>query len=644
MKYAFKKIIFMMSALVFCMVLNINAIFSNEIKEDNLSGLNDEYFNIYNPMNGSRSIVDKNGKVIISTIGLDNYSFNDFRQEDIGITLDEETKEKYFYRIYNNRFVTLYDKDMNLLLEKVIDITIKNGIIEYYDEGSSYIYKWEYDIKTNEKRKIDLAELRAKMIEDAINIKSSNDVKKEPIKYPISIHDDEYFSVIQNKDKKYEFESKKYGFKIENINKFAEVTGKEIFNSKVYKLETELSTDYISNDGKLILRDFMSKNKLYFVNDKYIVTYNSYDLKENEIHIYTYGDEPKAFYKKGNVKLIVYQNNDYHVIKKHDFRYFNLDFISLENKLYVKIIEEYAKGKSKIYDLEGNNADIECNNTTYTIKNNKDKYNLYDINGKLLRKDLTSSKVYDLNDIESLYDNFKDCHVIKVNNKFELIDKQGKTILKNLDYTNVNDTKADESQYESKHYYYKRFYPDKAKYLMVVQNNKYQVYNDKGKLLFKDLFGSKVYRQGDYYLLEVLNEKGFSRERIYNYKNKLIHINDEPMQYPFDIYVNIRYNSNFYGSDNDSSIYHTYMTMDLIKENWHNGFVEINGDLCIYDYKKNKYELYDIDGNVLLNDYRYLSRYDDKYLLYVKGFKYGLIDRDGNILFSFSIFDNYDDE
>ena len=644
MKYAFKKIIFMMSALVFCMVLNINAIFSNEIKEDNLSGLNDEYFNIYNPMNGSRSIVDKNGKVIISTIGLDNYSFNDFRQEDIGITLDEETKEKYFYRIYNNRFVTLYDKDMNLLLEKVIDITIKNGIIEYYDEGSSYIYKWEYDIKTNEKRKIDLAELRAKMIEDAINTKSSSDAKKEPIKYHISIHDDEYFSVIQNKDKKYEFESKKYGFKIENIKKFAEVTGKEIFNSKVYKLETELSIDYISNDGKLILRDFMSKNKIYFVNDKYIVTYNSYDHKENEIHIYTYGDEPKAFYKKENVKLIVYQNNDYHVIKKHDFRYFNLSFISLENKLYVKIIEEYAKGKSKIYDLEGNNADIECNNTTYTIKNNKGKYNLYDINGKLLRKDLTSSKVYDLNDIESLYDNFKDCHVIKVNNKYELIDKQGKTILKNLDYTNVNDTKADESQYESKYYYYKRFYPDKAKYLMVVQNNKYQVYNDKGKLLFKDLFGSEVYRQGDYYLLKVLDEKGFSREKIYNYKNKLIHINDEPMQYPFDIYDNIRYNSNFYGSDNDSSIYHTYMTMDLITENWHNGFVEINGDLCIYDYKKNKYELYDIDGNVLLNDYRYLSRYDDKYLLYVKGFKYGLIDRDGNILFSFSIFDNYDDE
>ena len=588
MNYTVKKYykIFII-ALFINILLILNLSLSSELTEDNLSGLNDKYFNIYNPINGARSIIDKNGKVIIKTIGVEDLyaGFGERRQEDIGITLDVDTNEVYFYRIYDDRYITLYDEKMNLILEKVEQVRIKNRIIRFYDKDTYELFDYNIDTKTKEKvEPIDYS----KILSDAFLKKDELSKKEDKNKYPIVEIDDENFSIIKVKNNKYEFVSKKYDFKIEDIYYYTELTDKSVYNSKVFKLLTPLSTDYISNDGKLILRVFSDNKYEYnFVDNKYIlVIYNRSNLKEkSSIHIYNYGDFPNVEEGGGEyVHYVVYHDKNDEVIKTN-FSFISLDFITLDKEIYIKVNEKYGNKTTKLYDMKGNAKDIDCTLNTYTIKNNSGNYNLYDVNGKLLRKDLSSNKVYDLSEVKTLYKSLRSGHIVLINDKYTLIDSDG-------------------------------------------------------KILFKDLSDFKVYKSGNYYLLSKDGKYG-----IYNNKNNLL-FEWSSVLFPLDIYEIINYDSIYDSFYSQGGLLHKFMDMNLILPESINrdSFIDINGDLCIYNYETRKYSLYDFDGNILLKDYKYLSRYDDNYILYVKGFKYGLMDREGNVLVSLSIFDNSGDD
>ena len=61
--------------------------------------------------------------------------------------------------------------------------------------------------------------------------------------------------------------------------------------------------------------------------------------------------------------------------------------------------------------------------------------------------------------------------------------------------------------------------------------------------------------------------------------------------------------------------------------------------------KRNRYSLYDQEKEeYLFKDYKYLGVYNEKYLIYQYGFKYGLMDIEGNRLCELSIFDNFEDD
>ena len=628
-------------ALFINILLILNLCLSSELTEDNLSGLNDKYFNIYNPINAARSIIDKNGKVIIKTIGVeDPYAgYGERRQEDIGITLDVDTNEVYFYRIYDNQYITLYDEKMNLLLEKVENVKIKNGIIRFHDKYTKEI--WDFDVNTKNKEKVEPIDY-SKISSDSFLKKDELSKKEDKNKYPIVEIDDENFSIIKVKKNKYEFVSKKYDFKIEDIYYYTELTDKSVYNSKVFKLLTPLSTDYISNDGKLILRDFSDNKYEYnFVDNKYILAiYNRSKLKEKStIHIYNYGDFPNVEEGSGEyVNFVVYHDKNDEVIKT-DFSYISLDFITLDKDIYIKVNEKYGNKTTKLYDMKGNAKDIDCTLNTYTIKNNSGKYNLYDVYGKLLRKDLSSNEVYDLSEVKTLYKSLRSGHIVLINDKYTLIDSDGKIIVKDIDFPTINYDESYLKAYETNYFIYNG-YPDNTNYLMVHQNLKPQIYDENGKILFKDLSGFKVYKSGNYYLLSKDGKYG-----IYNNKNNLLFEWSSAL-FPLDIYKIINYDRIYESFYSQGGLLHKYMDMNLILPESinHDSFIDINGDLCIYNHETKKYSLYDIDGNILLKDYKYLSRYDDNYILYVKGFEYGLIDRKGNKLFSLSIFDNSDDD
>lgn len=236
-------------------------------------------------------------------------------------------------------------------------------------------------------------------------------------------------------------------------------------------------------------------------------------------------------------------------------------------------------------------------------------------------------------------------------------------------------------------YYQANLYKIEDKYFIDTDNGVsystgISLYDFDGNILFEsdhEKYDELSYQQFDKYLfisgIELNNKKRKSFNRVYDKDLNIIKEIDgiKYSEYVIKsnenyVYIQYKYNNGDYF---DAEIYDKnfeFVKSVKTKQEIYNikKTKNINGykDLIIYknerkvempidwrkryniftNDKKTRYSLYDQEKKeYIFKDYKYLGVYNEKYLRYVYGFKYGLIDLEGNKLCELSIFDGIAD-
>ena len=653
--------------LILCLILFF-IINNNFSYAENLDNLNKKLYLLQNPENGVQRIVDDSGKTIIKTesgIFDSDYNYYDIRQEK----LDFLNVDGYNVIFKETKYeMKMYDQDGNYITNNLTyhpQIRYLDGKLLY--KTNKYKYEiYEYDVITKENKFVresngnDMSLLQDEI--NAINKENTNENvpniiysfnKDEYNNGPISEKEsDEIFGndnfSIKKTDEYYIFESKTSSAKIENVKSYKEYDS-SYNNLKMYELETDNIKYYVNEEGKIILSSFNDKRefafshkRFSFVNNKYIIIeghFVSEDNREESIMIYEHDEnnqeEVKEITTDYNVKVVdgeyIYEDVKDETIFTvfgefvrgiHNINWYNIK--NIENKLYLMVSEGNWDNLSKtVYNFADNIP--ECNDVIFydefiLIKEN-DKIYLYNVRGEIIERNIDKFLLIPIRDRYCYGKLRQNSIMVMKNGKYEIVKNDGSVFLSNLDLRQIN------SDVDS--------YPNNSneEYLLAKANGVINFYDRDGKKVFSgidDFDFDSFKRHGNYFVAIKNGEKS-----LYSIKgNKIIK----------NIEVDV--------SDKITQIYENEYSHRSLEVNnmWVKKanskkirFNDINGNLCIE--LNGKYHLYDIDGNILLFDYKFLRQYDDTYLLYEKGFEYGLIDEKGNVKFKYSIFDgtNYDE-
>ena len=634
---------------------------------------NKKLYLIENPENGVQRIVNEDGVTVAKTeTGLKKDDYNELkRQEELKIKyLDGGYEIAYKESHGDNSKCYLYDSD-GTLIDSDEGNSLEYSVVKYKDGKIVYpkdtdIYNYEINAKTtkliggslnggvqkapneqltndlNMEEKVDafnkknviitnsnnispdqLITSSEKKDENKVNTKtgnmSINELYATLSKTYLDEFETEYIQVKKYGDK-YKFISKKYGFEIDDIKYYTEYH--KSANCKIYKIASRNFISFVNENGRLLAEDYSYSDSEYennypfiyakfgFVDDN-IIIFHCDDKSYNPIFVvYRYSDVPLIYnwefhedYENDKIYYMVFGEKIYETSKVYYWEKTNLD-----NKDYLKLNTESGK---IIIDMDGKEIkDILANHHFNLLKKNN-KYYLYNESGTLVRTDIDSFELYDFLYTHNVYSTLDKCCIVKVNNKYEIVDQNGNTLVAGLDSKSIN-FKIDDKRFASK----------EEEFLTTKVNNKINLYDRDCSLLLSNLDSYEVWRSGNYFVASKDGEIA-----LYTIKGKKM-FNIEETKNILEIYGHgNKYNADF----------------DRVLKLKHIRFCDINGDLCVL--KNGRFDLYDLDGNVLLENYKFLKRYDDEYLIYEKGFNYGLIDRNGNVKFKFSIFDgtNYDE-
>ena len=402
-------------------------------------------------------------------------------------------------------------------------------------------------------------------------------------------------------------------------------------NVKVYEIITNSFISYVNSDGRLIAEvhksfdfnpnDYPNKT-FYFVDDKYIIV--STDGREKTTYLLKYEDAPLTI-------TDVYDDYDESIWKAWDIIVFG-EIIQKENNInnyQVRDIEGnkyllcYGNNK-KAYSMDGTMQNNILFDYNYTLIKKGNRCCLYNANNKLIKDDIDTFLVNNIR-AEREYSELSNCIMVKSNNKFHIINQDGNIIISNLDNSIINS----DVKYDS-------YVKTKEQFVTAKSNEKINLYDRDGRMILSNLDDYKVARSGNYFVAFVKGEK-----KLYNIKGEKLFKLESDTKYGYEM-LNIYGQAYRVVTDANEKVSDYYSDFSKKMNTKYMCFCDINGDLCIE--QNGMYNLYDINNNILLKDYKFLIRYDDKYLVYQKGFSYGLIDREGNIKCKFSIFDGASDD
>lgn len=646
-----KKLVFkqLVTNALLLIVLFVSFSYATENKVDSSK----KYYKIINPTNGVKRILNEEGKTIVKTeTGYPN-DLEAGRQDDIGIITDVVTNDVYFYNgkrlnTYNLSY-SIYDEKMNMILSDAENVSIKNRVISYYDYKTKDSY--EYNINTKEKIKKSALNIRHEMTtkneENVINtnaasgpgafVKNDN-TKKDNANQKIAI-DNDLFSLTKKENGKFTFISKKYNYFLDDINKIYEYDG--VFNQKVNVYICDKWRDYVSEDGKLLMETYCEGDRysidynIKFIGNKYI-----YIAKSGRGQIYEYADTPVYLNSLSkntdyNIDIVLYGkkcSSEFKITSasrdikffKHDGNYYLLVFRSNDST------RKENESKNSVIDFKGNDCsgDFILGRNHYIYKSVKK--DLYTYNGEKVVENLSEGLIYDLADIPCTYEKMKNCCYVIKDKKFVLVDEKGKVLLDKIDNIYPFVARGDG-------------FTNCDPYLTINANGYIGLYDENMNPMMKDIDKFEVWRSGEYYLI-----KKRAYWSIYNKKAEKVYPKEGEKQ-PQSMYLTddgwafkegasnfckLYGDSFYYDSDGWIGRERPLLSSKFIR------FNDVNGNLLYFD--NGKYNLVDSKGNILLENYKYLAKCDDKWYLYQKGFKYGLIDEKGNKKCEFSIFDDGD--
>ena len=652
--------------LILCLMLFF--IINNNISyAENLDNLNKKLYLLQNPENGVQRIVDDSGKTIIKTesgIFDSDYSYYDIRQEK----LDFLNVNGYNVIFKETKYETkMYDQDGNYITNNLTyhpQIRYVDGKLLY--KTNKYKYEiYEYDVITKENKFIRESSANdISLITDLTNTRNEENKNEDAPSIIYSFNKDEYDNgptskkesdeifenesfLIKKVDEYYIFESKIGNVKIENIKSYKDYDS-SYNNFKMYELETDNIKYYINEEGKIILSSFndkrqfaLSDKRFSFVDNKYIIMKGDFGriYDDDSIKIFKYDENNQMEVKEITTNYVVKQvDGDYiyedveeetifiifgEVIKEIEkFNWYNIR--NIENRLFLMVSEgNWDNSSSKVYSFDDNLK--ECKDIifyqAFILVKKDNKIYLYNGNGEMIENNIDNFLLIPIED-GYCYEELRYNSIIVVKNgKYEIVKNDGSIFLSNLDLRQIN------SNVNS--------YPNSKneEYLLAKANGIINFYDRDGKIIFSgiDNFDFDSFKRHGNYFVAIKN----GEKSLYSIKgNRIIKNIDVDVS---DKITQIYENEYSHRSLEVNNMWVKKANSKRIR------FNDINGNLCIE--LNGKYHLYDIDGNVLLSDYKFLRQYDDTYLLYEKGFEYGLIDAKGNVKFKYSIFDgtNYDE-
>ena len=546
-------------------------------------------------------------------------------------------------KIGNYRVLDLYDN--KIILYSARDFY--NGV-ETIDKSNVSIYDMNMNlIKTFDGyTKIDYAKINnEEYFVLSYNKRVKNKNNDEVVRFVNFV--DKNLNIVFDKDILVDYESIDYDFdynKVFNDNKLEKENSiigphEKLLNMENVQLIIELDNEnlyivsdnkgfYICDEDNIIIGDVFDKH-IYLCNyantrDKLIFSYRTDEVSYFK-EVYYNNDEILYLSSLNFVKdeimeaniiydhFCIVNNNLLYLPKIADMVIVPLDYDGLYG--YYEIsgsnLYQYAKKfksdiyknfENKIFDLEGNlitdkvivtyQANLYKIDDKYFIDNhNVDSYlvkdNLYDFEGKALF-DFEKDRID-----ETSYHELDNYLVVGCR---EYIDKKWKNVLKIYDkdlniVKEINEIKDTRYVIESDENYV---------YIL------YEYYNG-------DYFEADIYDK-DFNFIKTA--KGI--EEIKNIKN-------------------IKKTKNING-DKDLIIYKNERKVEMPIV-WRKRYTFFVND------KRNRYSLYDQEKEAyLFKDYKYLGVYNEKYLIYQYGFKYGLMDLEGNRLCELSVFDNFEDD
>ena len=448
-------------------------------------------------------------------------------------------------------------------------------------------------------------------------------------------------------DEYYIFESKTGNVKIENIKSYKDYDS-SYNNFKMYELETDNIKYYINEEGKIILSSFndkrqfaLSDKRFSFVDNKYIIMKGDFGriYDDDSIIIFKYDENDLIEVKEITTNYVVKQiDGEYiyedveeetifiifgEVIKEIEkFNWYKIR--NIENRLFLMVSEcNWDDPSRKVYSFEDNL--IECKDIifyqAFILVKKDNKIYLYNGNGEMIENNIDSFLLIPIEDGYCYEELRYNSIIVMKNGKYEIVKNDGDIFLSNLDLRQIN---SDVDSYPNN---------NNEEYLLAKANGVINFYDRDGKKVFSgiDNFDFDSFKRHGNYFVAIKN----GEKNLYSINGNKIIKNAEVDE--GDRITKIYENEDRYRTLEENNMWAKKANSKKIR------FNDINGNLCIE--LNGKYHLYDIDGNVLLSDYKFLRQYDDTYLLYEKGFEYGLIDEKCNVKFKYSIFDgtNYDE-
>lgn len=492
--------------------------------------------------------------------------------------------------------------------------------------------------------------------------------------YPLDKVNTENFYIQKETDGTYTFVSTKYNYTLNNIRKFNDYIN--VVDQRAFVLVINNSDNWRERDAYLIDDDgrpviMSSENALtsYYTAEKAVELINKEFIFINENAGYgTYmmikrgkkANEYKRNYDEYSKYVYYGERQKEERIKDYVDDYISTDelkVIKMDGKYYIELLDNHF-GDRNTFCLIGEDGSIVKNaivKEDLIFLENDGKYKLYDTDGNLIYDDLTSAKLIQLGEVNFMYDEFKNFYLIDKGKRYVMIDKTGHIILDNIETGFVNTEKRVNKSYKEangKH---------NDKYFSARVGNKNFVFAKDMKIvgINDDIFGLDVFSDGDYYMLHndnkykiyhkdgnvILSYEELPGRKNNNSLNNLLNYTPS-IFYDYRRYFISNHSSNWYNIDayqhNDIWALASGQWNDVDSDFPDFQFEDINGDLAVFE--NGKYNLYDKSGNKLLNDFKLLARYNNDYILFMKGFNYGLIDRNGKIKFELPIFDGMDDD
>ena len=473
MSKLFKKITSIALILVSVIICSVST-----IADDNTGK---KLYLIKNPENGVLRVVDDNGKTLVKTeTGLRNEDFDEReRQEELhikningyNVIIKESDVNKTGYS------TQMYDENGNFIsyIDNIYSANgFENGKLRYSFQSKTY----EYDVY---KKTSKIVETQIKSQND--NISQYNSLLPSRNKTTTEEINTENISILKNLDGSLMLTSKKYGFVIDGVKEYREY--ENCINVKVYEITSKNFISYVNADGRLIAEvhksfDFDSNDysdqKLHFIDDKYIIV--STGDRNGASYLLKYSDKPL---------VIEDVNDDYDEMVWKEWRIVVFGEVLLKENDTInykvrdidgtKYLLLYGKEK-KAYSTDGTLLNNILFNYNYTLIKKGGKCYLYNAKNELIKDDIDTFTLVDIN-AEREYTELSHSIIVKVKDKFQIVNQDGSVFVSNLDESIVN-----------KGVKYDSCVKTKEQFITAKADGKINLYDRDGKIILSNLYNS----------------------------------------------------------------------------------------------------------------------------------------------------------